>query len=85
METCIVSYEAFCRGQAEKAAARALVKMSQLEVQQYAYKTKASPLPKAEHTTTRFGDPEVTRMMSRRNEAEQTQRVETMNQRVAAM
>ena len=73
------------RLKAEKAAARALVKMSQLEVQQYAYKTKASPLPKAEHTTTRFGDPEVTRMMSRRNEAEQTQRVETMNQRVAAM
>ena len=75
------------RLKAEKKAARELVKMSELEVRQYAVKAEAAPEPKPAHTSIRFGEAEVNRMVSERHsqDEERARRVADMNRRIAAL
>lgn len=75
------------RLKAEKKAAQELVKMSELEVQQYAVKVEAAPEPKPTHTSIRFGEAEVNRMVSERlsQDEERARRVADMNRRIAAL
>lgn len=75
------------RLKAEKKAAQELVKMSELEVRQYAVKAEAAPEPKPAHTSIRFGEAEVNRMMSERHsqDEERARRIADMNRRIAAL
>lgn len=73
------------RLKAEKKAAQELVKMNELEVRQYSTRAEAVPEPKPAHTSIRFGEAEVNRMISERNEEERARRVADMNRRIAAL
>lgn len=73
------------RLKAEKKAAQELVKMNELEVRQYSTRAEAVPEPKPAHTSIRFGEAEVNRMISERNEEERVRRVADMNRRIAAL
>lgn len=59
--------------------------MNELEVRQYSTRAEAVPEPKPAHTSIRFGEAEVNRMMSERNEEERARRVADMNRRIAAL